>query len=81
MFERDKDGTLWSVPMIHFDRSRNSVNLSRHDLELICEIADEYPALREALDQVKLIYKLINHPEKQPDSNCYRHIITRQPKE
>lgn len=70
MTETRADGTVWKVPMIHWDRTRNSLNLSRDDFERMTKVAETNPSLRDALEHAKMLW-LLSDDGRRPDSQCY----------
>jgi hypothetical protein len=75
MYEKDAEGNVWSIPLSHFDRSRNSLHLSPEDLQRMCALADQHPSLHDAMSEAKMIYLLIDDPRRKEDSKCFPKLI------
>lgn len=66
----DNEGNQWYVPIVHWDRSRNNLGLSREDLERMTQIAQTHPALNDALEHAKMLWMLVD-TNRRPDEECY----------
>lgn len=75
--KRDRNGDTWLLPLTHYDRSRNVLGLSRDDCERMCRLAVDHPALKQSLEDAKMIWMLLDN-KRRPDNECLPQKIEKR---